>query len=117
MVKKTMLPTLPRFVPPASVRAVKYFLLLAVSFLAGCQTYTKISVSDLAGAPISDWVAEGKVKKVPEGYIIKAVERDTPPPYPTHNRYPNGRVATVVGPNIILQEIDKPDWLVELDGK
>jgi hypothetical protein len=117
MVKKPMLPTLPRSNRPATVRPVKYFLLLAVSFLAGCQTYTKISVSDLSGAPISDWVAEGKVKKVPEGFIVKAVERNTPPPFPTHNRYPNGRVATVVGPNIILQEIDKPDWLVELDGE
>lgn len=110
-----MLPTLPKSNPPASFRAVKYLSLLALLFLSGCETFTHIAVTDLSGAPISDWVAEGRVKKVEEGYLIKAVERTTPGPYPTRNRYPNGRVATVVGPNIILQEIEKPEWIAELE--
>ncbi len=112
-----MLPTLPRIQRPATVRSVKYLSLLALTFLGGCHTFTQLSVTDLSGDPISTWVAEGRVRKVPEGYLIKAVERNTPTPYATNNRYPNGRAATVIGPNIILQEIDKPAWLVELDGK
>jgi len=110
-----MLPALPIQNHPATFRAVKYLSLLATLALTGCQTFTHISVTDLQGDPISDWVAEGRVRKVPEGYLIKAVERRTPPPYATENRYPNGRVATVVGPNITLQEIEKPDWIKDLE--
>jgi hypothetical protein len=110
-----MLPALPIRKHPATFRAVKYLSLLAMLALTGCQTFTHISVTDLQGDPISDWIAEGRVRKVEEGYLIKAVERRTPPPFPTLNRYPNGRAATVVGPNITFQEIDKPDWIADLE--
>jgi hypothetical protein len=100
---------------PATFCDVKYLSLLAAFALTGCQTFTHISVTDLQGDPISDWIAEGRVKKVPEGYLIKAVERRTPEPYATLNRYPNGRAATVVGPNITLQEIEKPEWIKEME--
>jgi hypothetical protein len=112
-----MYPTLPTTNHPANFRAVKYLSLVAMLFLSGCETFTHIAVTDLQGEPISDWIAEGRVRKSDNGYLIKAVERRTPPPYPTLNRYPNGRAATVIGPNITLEEIDKPDWLSEMEVK
>ena len=116
----------------ATVHAVKYFLLLAFALLAACENtrtrkepdadgdsrkYTKLSVTDPSGDLISEWIAEGSVKKSDQGYTIKAVERRTPGPYPTDSQYPNGRVSTVVGPNIVLEDIKKPDWLKKLDEK
>ena len=114
----------------ATVRPVKYFLLLAFALLAACENtrtrkepdadgdsrkYTKLSVTDPSGDLISEWIAEGSVKKSDQGYTIKAVERRTPGPYPTDSQYPNGRVSTVAGPNIVLEDIEKPDWLKKLD--
>ncbi len=116
----------------ATVRAVKYFLLLAFAFLAACentrtrkdsdsdkdpQKYTKVTVTDPRGELISEWIAEGRVKKFDQGYTIKAVERHTAPPSPTTAQYPNGRISSVVGPYIILEDVEKPDWLKRLDGE
>ncbi len=112
----------------ATVRAVKYVLLLAFAFLAGCENtppnkespsikYTKLTVTDLTGDFVSEWIAEGHVKKCDQGYTIKAVERRTAPPYPTSNQYPNGRPSTVAGQNIILEDVAKPGWLKKLDGE
>ncbi len=113
-----MLPTLPTLNRPATNRSVKYLSLAAALLcLSGCATFTQITVTDLHGDPISTWLAEGKVRKGGGGYIIKALERTTPPPYPTTNRYPNGRIATVVGPNIVLQEVEKPAWVDEMEIK
>ena len=114
--------------PAATFRAVKYFLLLAFALLAACETtrpekesptqkYTKITVTDPQGDLISEWIAEGHVKKFDQGYTIKAVERHTAPPSPTTSQYPNGRISSVVGPNIILEDVEKPDWLKKLDGE
>jgi hypothetical protein len=102
---------------------VKYILLLLL-LLAGCETskpprkveYTKFSVTDATGDPVSEWIAEGKVHKTETGYDITAVERHSSPPYPTTTHYPNGRKATVAGPNIILETVEKPAWLRQLDG-
>ena len=113
---------------PATVRAVKYALLLAFFFLAGCETtkpdkdsspgkYTRFTVTDPSGDLISEWIAEGRFKKTDLGYEIRAVERRSAPPFPVTSQYPNGRHATVVGPNIVLQEIEKPDWLRKLDSE
>ena len=115
--------------------SVKYIPLLALILLASCETpqrkgkvaYTKLTVTDTSGDLIAEWVAEGRVKKSgaargalvksEEGYTIMAVERLSGAPYPQHLRYPNRRVATVVGPNIVLEKIGKPDWLKELDDE
>jgi hypothetical protein len=107
---------------------VKYVLLLAFALLAGCENnkaktesssgkYTKLTVTDLSGDMVAEWIAEGHVKKADQGYTINAVERRTAPPYPTDSQYPNGRISTVTGQNIILQEVKKPDWLKKLDGE
>ena len=115
----------------ATVRAVKYLLLLAFALLAGCETtrtkdsdadkdgrkYTKLTVTDLTGDIVSEWIAEGRVKKADQGYTIKAVERHTAPPDPTTSHYPNGRISTVAGQNIILEDVEKPEWLKKLDGE
>lgn len=106
---------------------MKYALLLAFIFLAGCETtkpdkdsgprkYTKFTVTDPTGDMISEWIAEGNFKKSATGYEIRAVERRTAPPDPTTNQYPNGRQASVAGPNIVLQDVAKPAWLKKLDG-
>lgn len=103
---------------------MKYLLLLCLPLLAGCETtkhtgeieYTKLTATDLNGDLIAEWIAEGKTTKNQYGYEINAIERRSAPPYPTTNRYPNGRKATVVGPNIILETVEKPAWLHELDG-
>ena len=102
---------------------VKYLPLLAAALLAGCETpqhstrskYTKLSVTDQTGDTIAEWVAEGKVEKTDQGYEIHAVERRTGPPDVITAQYPNGRAATVVGPNIVLDQIEKPEWLRKLD--
>ena len=107
---------------------MKYVPLLAFALLAGCETtkhdkdsdsakYTKLTVTDPSGDPVSDWVAEGHVKKTDQGYEIMAVERHTAPPFPIHLQYPNARRSTVVGPNIVLEDIAKPDWLKKLDAE
>ena len=104
--------------------AVKYLLLLAFAFLAGCETnlplgktkYTKLTVTDPSGDPVAEWVAEGRVKKNDQGYDIQAVERKSGPPYSASLHYPNRRAATVVGPNIVLEDVGKPDWLTKLDA-
>ena len=105
---------------------MKYLLPLAFIVLAGCQTpyyskssrikYTKLTVTDASGEPVAEWVAEGRVRKSEQGFDIQAVERQTPPPNPLTLHYPNRRAATVVGPNIVLEKIDKPGWLEQLDG-
>ncbi len=106
---------------------MKYVLLLAFLFLAGCETtkpekdsgprkYTRFTVTDPSGDLISEWIAEGHFKKSDQGYEIRAVERRSAPPYPTVSQYPNGRHASVVGPNIVFEEVEKPAWLRKLDG-
>ena len=109
---------------------MKYLLLLAFALLAGCETtrtkndpdadsdrkYTKLTVTDLRGDIVSEWIAEGRVKKSDQGYTIKAIERHTAAPDPTDAKYPNGRISTVAGQNIILEDVQKPDWLRKLDG-
>ena len=102
---------------------MKYLSFLAFAFLAGCETpqhsnhheYTKLIVTDATGDPIAEWIAEGRVHKTDQGYDIRAVERHTGPPDPIRMQYPNGRNATVVGPNIVLEKVEKPGWLQKLD--
>ena len=110
---------------------MKYLLLLAFALLAGCETtrtkdsaadkdrqkYTKLTVTDLTGDMVSEWIAEGRVKKADQGYTIKAIERRSGPPNLTESKYPNGRISTVAGQNIILEDVEKPEWLKKLDGE
>ncbi len=121
-------PRLPSLAVAATLRTVKYALLLAIALLAGCenqntkpgpptQKYTKLTVTDLTGDLVSEWIAEGRVKKSDQGYTIRAVERWTAPPYPIHSQFPNGRPSTVAGQNIVLEDVEKPAWLKKLDGE
>lgn len=114
---------------------MKYFLIAACLLFAGCTNldrsnevkYTRLTVTDPTGNFVAEWVAEGRVRKAGvaqgtfreavEGYDILAVERRTGPPHSLRIRYPNRRAVTVVGPNIILEEIEKPDWLLALDAE
>lgn len=111
------------------MQALRILSILAVCFLTACndispypkvgkgkQIYTLITVTDARGDLISSWVAEGRVRRTENMYFIKAVERRLPPPDDIVFKYPNGRVANVVGQNIVLEEVPKPEWLAELDG-
>lgn len=108
---------------PASFHTVKFLPLLAFSFLSGCQTYsgsqtyTKFTVSNHQGDRVAEWIAEGHVSKIEHGYAIKAIERHSGSTNEVVNRYPNGWRTMVVGPNIVRQPVDKPQWLVELDAE
>ncbi len=103
---------------PASFRAVKFLPLIAIAFFSGCQThYNKFTVTDSQGHRVATWVSEGHVSRVETGYKIRAIERLSGPPYEVETRYPNGWKTTVVGPNIVREEVPKPEWLMELDGE
>lgn len=97
---------------------MKFLPLLAIAFLTGCQThYNQFNVTDSQGNRIATWVAEGRFTKVDTGYKIRAVERTSGGPDVVTNRYPNGWKTTVTGPNIVHEEVPKPEWLMELDGE
>jgi len=107
--------------------AVKYLPLLAFLLLGGCESqlpadkthtkYTRLTVTDSRGEFTAEWVAEGRVKKTDQGYDIDAVERKSAPPFPQTIHYPNRNPSSVTGVNIILEEIEKPDWLKKLDAE
>lgn len=96
---------------------MKLVPLLALLALTGCQTnYTRLTVTDFDGKPVSEWTAEGYVRRLDNGYAIRAVERRVEGPFPVSRRFPNGWRTTVVGANIIKEPVDKPAWLAELDA-
>ncbi len=110
------------------MKALSFLLLAGVLFVTGCQSpradskgsqteFTKFRVTNYRGDLIADWVAEGKYQKTDrDGYLIKAVERTSGPPYSQTTRYPNGWNTTVAGPHIIHWLCPKPRWLAEMDG-
>jgi hypothetical protein len=96
---------------------MKFLPLLALLGLTGCQTtYTRLTVTNFDGERVSDWVAEGYVRRVEQGYAIRAVERSVEGAHPVTRRFPNGWRTTVTGANILQEEIEKPAWLVALDA-
>jgi hypothetical protein len=95
---------------------MKFLPLLALLALTGCQTtYTRLTVTNFDGERVSDWVAEGSVVRSEQGYQIRAVERSVEGAHPVTRRFPNGWRTVVVGAHIMMEEIDKPAWLVALD--
>ena len=103
------------------VRAVKFSRLLSalamLSLCAGCQTtrYTKLRATDYSDRLIAEWVAEGDIDKVENGYRITAVERLSGPPFMTLSKYPDGWRTTVTGPHIVRWRCGKPLWLYDLE--
>ncbi len=94
-------------------------VLASVWAVIGCQTpmhYTKFRVTNYRGELVADWTAEGAIRKVDNGYRIKAVERTSAPPHAETTRYPNGWMTIVDGPHIVRWECGKPFWLYQLDG-
>ena len=98
--------------------AMKFLPLVALlALLTGCQTtYTKLTVTDFDAEPISEFIAEGLVWPLDQGYRIRAVERRVEGPYPVVRRYPNGWRTTVVGANILRERVPKPAWLEAIDA-
>lgn len=108
---------LPRLVIPV--------LLLPFLLLSGCQTdrylsvyrkYYRVRVTNPRGEFIADYIAEGSVRRTERGYVFKAVERTTPTPYMVTNQYPRGRRIEAAGPNIVVTQSGKPEWLYQMDG-
>jgi hypothetical protein len=99
------------------MKCLPLFALLALLVLAGCQTtYTRLTVTNFDGELVSEWVAEGPVRKTEQGYAVRAVERSVEGAHPVTRRFPNGWRTTVVGANILREEVDKPEWLAALDA-
>jgi hypothetical protein len=93
------------------------FALAALVALTGCQTtYRRLTVTNFDGEPVSTFVSEGRIYKREHGYDIRAVERYVDGPHPVSRRFPNAWRTTVVGANVVVEEIDKPDWLVAMDA-
>jgi hypothetical protein len=96
---------------------MKFLPLFALLALAGCQTtYTRLTVTNFDGERVSDWVAEGPVRRTEQGYAIRAVERSVEGAHPVTRRFPNGWRTIVVGANILQEEVAKPAWLESLDA-
>ena len=99
---------------------MKFLPLLALAALAtltGCETqYTRLTSANHEGTVSAVWIAEGPTRKIDQGYRISAVERSTYGTDPVSTRYPNGWRTIATGPNILLEPVSKPHWLVELDS-
>jgi excinuclease UvrABC helicase subunit UvrB len=96
---------------------MKFLPLFALLGLTGCQTtYTRMTITNFDGERVSQFIAEGGIRKTEQGYLIRAVERTVEGAHPVTRRFPNGWRTVVVGANILREEIDKPDWLVSLDA-
>jgi hypothetical protein len=80
------------------------------------QNYRKITVTNLRGELVAEWIAEGNVWRRGGGYRFVAVQRITAPPFITNNHYPQGRKVLVTGPHITVAPCGKPGWLYVLDG-
>ncbi len=80
------------------------------------QNYRKVTVTNLRGEPVAEWIAEGNVWRAGEGYRFTAVQRICPPPYVTNVHYPQGRRVQISGPHITVGPCGKPEWLEQIDG-
>jgi hypothetical protein len=113
--------------PPVNRTRLIFFLLAAMAF-TGCATsytnnvftrnrnYRKVRETDLQGHLIADYIAEGNVWTYGKGYRFKAVQRTNGGPLRVTSRYPQGRMMTIYGPNIVIMPCGKPRWLYEIDG-
>jgi len=118
--KKTRGHSAPVFYP-------RFVLLCAIVFsLSGCalfcsvdphKQYSTVRVTDIEGRLVAEWVAEGCVLRIENGYKFKAVERVSGPPFPQVMRYPLGRHMEISGPNIVVTRCGKPLWLYHLEGQ
>lgn len=81
------------------------------------KPYWRVVLTDFEGCYISEYIAEGKIAKMPdaEGYCIWAVQRRTFRPWILTYKYPLGRPVKVMGSNIIITPACKPLWLQETD--
>ena len=99
---------------------MKFLPLLGLTMLlslSGCQTtYTRLTVTNYDGEPVSDFVAEGMIHKREHGWDIRAVERCVAGPTTVRRRFPNGWRTTVVGANILVEQVGKPAWLEAMDA-
>ena len=99
---------------------MKFLPLLGLTMLfalTGCQTtYTQLTVTNYDGEPVSEFVAEGPIYKREHGWDIRAVERHVVGPTSVRRRFPNGWRTTVVGANILVEQVGKPVWLEAMDN-
>ena len=103
------------------VKRTELFLIaVVVGLLGGCAThrealcelpYWQVVVTDVEGCWISEYIAEGDVTPICNGYCFRAVQRRTFRPWILTYKYPLGRPVKVQAPNIIITPTCKPLWL------
>ena len=94
-----------------------------VCLLGGCAhredfcelPYWQVVTTDVEGCWISEYIAEGDVMPICNGYAFRAVQRWTFQPVILTYKYPLGRYVKVLTPNIIITPTCKPLWLKILD--
>jgi hypothetical protein len=96
---------------------MKFLPLFGIVLLTGCQTtYHHVTVTNFDGEVVSEWVTEGPIRRNDQGYAVRAVERTVYGAHPVVRRFPNGWRTNIVGPNILREEVEKPDWLEAIDA-
>jgi hypothetical protein len=73
-------------------------------------------VTNYRGELVADWIAEGPIRKMDNGFHIKAVQRTSAGPGAQTTRYPNGWYTFVNGPHIVYWDCGKPLWLYRFEG-
>ena len=100
---------------------ISSFFLAAVVCLLGCGcahrdvecelSYWQVVSTDVEGCWISEYIAEGDVTPVCDGYRFRAVQRRTFRPVTLTYRYPLGRDVKAQAPLLIVTPTCKPLWL------
>lgn len=97
--------------------------LLALFALAGCVTYERgrgwvpryyrVVLTDYRGHMLTEWIAQGAVRRTETGFRFRAVERYHTGPTPQSIRYPEGRIVDTAGPNLTVAQCAEPRWLYD----
>ena len=104
-----------------------FAILSTMLFMVACSTkptiqlsptgYTHLRVTNHRGDTEADWIARGRIRRVDEGFAIKAVAWQGSGPYRSESRYPEGWKTIVSGPHITYWNCDEPLWLFQLENK
>ena len=78
--------------------------------------YWRVVTTDFQGRWIAEYVAEGPVKKVEEGFTFVAVQKRLFSSETLEFHYPLGRPLVVGASNVVVTPTGKPLWLARIDG-
>lgn len=98
--------------------------LLVVGLLTGCSCFSwrhpqprfyKVTTADFEGHPVAEWICEGKIHRVQDGYHFWAMQRRIFKPRILEFHYPFGRDVTVNASNVIIAPTCEPLWLARIE--